>query len=94
MITKLETLKGVRHKNSVDNEYFQMIKLESKQMRYILKEFFNLYDDDYVCYYCKNKLTPTEIGGIMPSDDDVPIILCNSIICMVEYYDEYLKDGE
>ena len=94
MKIKLSVLEGVRHKDAKIDGDFQLMQLNAKQMKYVLKEFFNLHDKSYVCHYCKDKLKPKDIGAIMPygKDEVKPLILCKSMVCMIEYYEDYLID--
>lgn len=54
-----------------------------------LKILFDVFDiKSAKCEYCDEKITPQNCGGFCPrfeKDNNKPIILCKSILCMSSY---------
>jgi len=75
-----------------DVDELEFIQTDIRMMRLL----FNLLElKEEHCAYCDEIVTPETCGGIMPnfkeSSLDKPVILCRSIMCMLEYFDDHGK---
>ena len=73
----------------VDINKIECMQLNQAEME-LMRTALNIKEEELICYYCKEKVIGKKYG-IMPSNNDKPIIICDSPLCMCEYLQEHEK---
>ena len=83
-----------KHKKASGNKPFIFMTFEESDVDRLLNDLIKTDEITFTCNYCNDILDRESIGGIMPSKTDKPIYLCRSILCMEEYFEDYMEEIE
>lgn len=82
----------IKHKNSKGNNPFIFMTFEEVDIDKILELLMKKVPTEFTCHYCSDVLTKNDLGGVFPGDSKEIIFLCKSIVCHIEYFEDYLVD--
>ena len=78
----------------VDLDKVEFVEVgEDKEVWDLLLELLDVKEGDMICRYCERKIVPPKMG-IMPPSNEKPILICDSVVCMVQYIGEFDKKGD
>jgi len=83
-----------KHKHADGNEQFITMSYEKYGIDRILDDIIETDKQEFKCHYCGDALKRKDIGGVLPGDADEIIYLCSSLMCLIEYHEEFIIEVE
>jgi len=78
---------AIEKSNTIITDKIEFVEADSKSMN-LLRSALDFTDEEMICHYCEENVMGKKFGIMPHKDVKKGIIICNSALCMSEYFVE------